>query len=165
MKYYTYMWIRSNGTPYYIGKGCRNRAFIVHRNKRVPVPERARIVIQYWASEQEAYEMEKWYIQFYGRKDLGTGILRNMTDGGEGGSQTGIKRGAITRLRMKNYANNRSVEHLEKIAQSKIGKPLPALIRAKISDTVSKTLRAQWAAGKYAGRKLVPWNKGRKKAA
>src|SRR5208283_4293589 len=50
----------------------------LHRPK-----ESARILIQFWSSEPEAFEMEKYYIRLFGRKDNGTGILRNMTDGGE----------------------------------------------------------------------------------
>lgn len=37
-------------------------------------------------SEAEAFQHEKYLIAVLGRKDLGTGILRNMTNGGEGSS-------------------------------------------------------------------------------
>jgi hypothetical protein len=82
--FYTYLWFRENALPYYVGKGKGDRAFIseghgVHRPK-----DRARILVQNWESEEKAFEMEKWWIAFYGRKDLGTGCLRNLTDGGEG---------------------------------------------------------------------------------
>lgn len=35
-------------------------------------------------TEAEAFELETFYINFYGRRDLGLGKLVNMTDGGEG---------------------------------------------------------------------------------
>jgi NUMOD3 motif-containing protein len=84
--FYTYLWFRENSLPYYVGKGKGDRAFVsdghgVHRPK-----DKARILIQNWESEEKAFEMEKWWIAFYGRKDLGTGCLRNLTDGGEGPS-------------------------------------------------------------------------------
>ena len=40
--------------------------------------------MQYYASEEEAFEAERFFIAFYGRADLGRGFLRNLTDGGEG---------------------------------------------------------------------------------
>jgi hypothetical protein len=88
--FYTYIWYRKDGSPYYVGKGKDNRAFIsdshgVHRPK-----DDSRILVQYWTSEAEAHEMERVFIDMYGRKDLGTGCLRNLTDGGEGTS--GLKR-------------------------------------------------------------------------
>lgn len=53
---------------------------------------------------EQACEKEKEFISLYGRADLNTGILCNMTDGGEG---------AVNRIFTK--------EHREKIRQSKIG--------------------------------------------
>jgi hypothetical protein len=86
MKFYTYLWFREDGTPYYVGKGRGKRAYtnVGHAVRRPK--ERSRIFVQCWESEEKAFEMEKWYISFFGRKDLGTGILRNMTDGGDGPS-------------------------------------------------------------------------------
>ena len=76
--FYTYFWLREDGTPYYVGKGVRNRAF------RKGCPPTYRIVIQEHPNEYEAFIVEKFFIDYYGRKDKGTGILRNRTDGGEG---------------------------------------------------------------------------------
>jgi hypothetical protein len=81
--FYTYQYLRENGTPYYVGKGTKSRAF-TDNSKYVPVPVKPRILIQYWGSESEALEMEKWWIAFWGRKDIQTGTLRNLTNGGEG---------------------------------------------------------------------------------
>lgn len=88
MSFYSYMWLRKDGTPYYVGKGQKRRAFIssahgVHRPK-----DRRRILIFPMLSETEAFESEKALIELFGRKDKGTGILRNLTDGGEGSSGT-----------------------------------------------------------------------------
>ena len=84
--YYTYAYLRKEDrTPYYIGKGKGKRAYD-RSTHRVRVPDdRDRIVfLKENVSEKEALAYEREMIQFYGRKDLGTGILRNMSDGGEG---------------------------------------------------------------------------------
>lgn len=84
--FYTYLWLRENGTPYYVGKGTKNRGFISW-NHGVNRPNAdARIVVQYWGSEGEALAMEEWWIALLGRQDNRTGILRNLTNGGERGS-------------------------------------------------------------------------------
>lgn len=88
--------MRKDGTPYYIGKGCRNRAW---DRKRSWIPDKSRIVLfESKMSEKAAFDLEKKLIKEYGRKDLGTGILHNLTDGGEGAS--GSKR---TEEQRKNY--------------------------------------------------------------
>ena len=81
-KYYVYEYLRENGSPYYIGKGSGFRAYC----KRPYKPkDKSRIkIIKDNLTEEEAFNLEINLIKQYGRQDLGTGILKNKTDGGEG---------------------------------------------------------------------------------
>jgi hypothetical protein len=83
MEFYSYLWLRSDGTPYYVGKGHGTRAF-TNRSHGVHCPQVSRILIFSMRSEGEAFESEIALIELFGRKDLGTGCLRNRTNGGEG---------------------------------------------------------------------------------
>ena len=94
--YYVYAYLREDGTPYYIGKGIGQRAWKhVKRDPTHPPKDTNRIVLlKEQLSETDAFDIEKQLISQYGRIDIGTGILRNRTDGGEGAR--GIIRPRIT---------------------------------------------------------------------
>ena len=75
-KFYTYLWLRADGTPYYAGKGIGRRAFKKYTH-RMPPPPNERIIIQEFECEEDAFFAEKFLIAFYGREDLGEGKLLN----------------------------------------------------------------------------------------
>ena len=82
-EYYTYFYLRRDGRPYYVGKGSNGR--VLAKDHYVVVPkERERIILQYHPSEAEAFEVEIFFIAYFGRIDRGTGCLHNHTDGGDG---------------------------------------------------------------------------------
>jgi hypothetical protein len=84
--YYTYAFLREDKTPYYIGKGRGNR--INYKNRAIKPPkDKSRIIfLKKNLTEAEAFKHEIYMIFVLGRKDLGTGILRNLTNGGDGAS-------------------------------------------------------------------------------
>jgi len=84
-RFYTYAYLRKDRTPYYIGKGAGNRVYSKNHNINLPPKERI-LFLKQNLTEQEAFKHEKYMITVLGRKDLGTGILHNKTDGGEGAS-------------------------------------------------------------------------------
>lgn len=82
--YYHYLYLREDGSPYYSGKGKGKRAWSTNHSVKLP-KDQSLIIITHWGlTELWALGLERWHIRWYGRKDNGTGILRNMTDGGEG---------------------------------------------------------------------------------
>lgn len=117
LRFYTYLWLREDGTPYYVGKGKNGRAFQRHRMGEAPAKDR--VIIEYHESEDDALEAEKFLISFYGRKDLETGSLINLTDGGENppvavkGTGLGKKQKPETRVkhRIAWFNNEKSQKH------------------------------------------------------
>jgi len=90
--FYVYAFLRSADSvvgpkysPYYIGKGSKNRAFSSKRVIARPNDDEFVVFIQEGLTEAEAYSLEKYCVAFYGRINNGTGILRNLIDGGQGG--------------------------------------------------------------------------------
>jgi hypothetical protein len=88
MYYYTYAFLREDKTPYYIGKGKDNRAYRRRNKGEIKQPkDKSRILIlKQNLTEEKAFRHEIYMIAVLGRIDLGTGILHNRTNGGEGSS-------------------------------------------------------------------------------
>ena len=84
--YYTYAYLREDKTPYYIGKGSGKRIYSKQRGINAPKDKSRIIFLKKNLTEAEAFKHEVYMIAILGRKDLGTGILRNLTNGGEGAS-------------------------------------------------------------------------------
>jgi len=107
--YYVYAYMNLNNLPFYIGKGKEDRAAYhileaskpnkKHSNKhklntiRDILAKNGEVVIKYIdtnLTEKLAFELECFLIELLGRRDNKTGILTNLTDGGEG--LTGLER-------------------------------------------------------------------------
>ena len=96
--YYVYAYLRTADlTPYYIGKGKGRRAYSKNRSIHFPSDKSRIVFYQTGLKEEDAFLLEKLYIKLFGRKDLGTGVLYNMTDGGDGAS--GIIKSDKTRIK------------------------------------------------------------------
>jgi len=82
--YYVYAYIYKDGSPYYIGKGSGNRAYDKHQRNLLPRDKSCIIILKDSLLEDEAYDLETELVESIGRLDLGTGPLKNLTNGGKG---------------------------------------------------------------------------------
>ena len=176
-KFYTYLYRDpKDGTPIYVGKGKDARALchfglktrlsnVLRKRKKegyVCVP-----IINYEVDEATALEMEKFWIDFYGRADLGKGTLFNLTDGGEGQSgakvsdatkqklsEAGLRRiqSEASRTKMsasmqgKNVGKVRSAETKAKLSAASARRGQPSYMRGKpMSEEAKAKQKATWA--------------------
>jgi hypothetical protein len=164
MEFYVYAWTRPDtGAVFYIGKGHGKRDVspkanpifkkIVAKLKAAGMqPTIARIHEN--LSEPMAFEMEREEILRFGRIDLGTGTLANLTAGGEGPSglvhseKTRRMRSASLLGKPKSEEHRANIsaaatgrtktpEHIEKIASQARGRKASADTLAKMSASQS----------------------------
>jgi len=150
-KYYTYAYLRDDDSPYYIGKGTGNRAWVRNPNERIQAPkDKSRILfLRRFDDEEQAFKHERFMIALFKRKVDG-GILINICEGGEGGSHT------------------KTEEHKRKIAKSNRGVKRSKETRAKMSASGKKKVFSPEHKAKLdkarKARKGKPWSKSRREA-
>ena len=133
-----------NNQPFYIGIGSESRANSKHHRsnwwKKIVNKVGYKVDVLYYDLTKElACELEIFLINLYGRIDLGSGILVNMTDGGEG-------------------TVNKSKETCRKISEKLKGKP-SGMLGKKMSDEHKAKIGS---ANKISLKGSVPWMKGKK---
>lgn len=176
-QFYTYLWLREDGTPYYVGKGKDDRAFYKHSHRFNPPPAK-RITIYPAESESEAFENEIALIWYYGRKDLGTGCLRNLTDGGENpprqvvGPMLGKKHSEETKRKMSaaregKKAPPRTEEQRKRMSEAGRGRKMPPCSestklkisqanKGRVMSEEQKQAISKALTGRTTGRKGIP---------
>jgi hypothetical protein len=161
--YYTYAYLRTDGSPYYIGMGHGKRAWDKRHSVSLPPKERIQLIREN-LTRQEAINLEKELISKYGRKDLDTGILHNRTSGGDGVSLPGKRNGMygrkhseetiskIKKARSKQIIRPRSDEHRKKM--SELQKERGGYGPKKHTDQTIKKIR-EANTGKPGSKKLL----------
>jgi len=144
-RFYVYAYLRQDNTPYYIGKGKQTRAWSKHDGGIHPPKDKTKIVIlEANLTNLGALAIERRMIRWYGRKDLETGILRNLTDGGDGSCSYIATQKTREKISMANSGRKlkpRTKEHSVALSKSLVGR--------KLGDDQLKKLKGR-----------VPWNKG-----
>lgn len=101
--FYVYLLVDDMGQPFYVGKGTSLRC-LAHEAEALNSlndTEKHRVIRRLWESsngvryivagyfqtDDEAHDEERQLIQKHGRRNKGTGILCNLSDGGEGNSR------------------------------------------------------------------------------
>ena len=119
---YVYIYFRPNMEPCYVGKGKKSRWLCHERyetNRRLwrAIQKNGgwlpKAKVKTGLTDEDAIELEKKLIKVIGRKDLGTGPLVNLTEGGEG--------------------CNKSPSTIEKMKKAQAGHPTSDEARAKMS--------------------------------
>lgn len=123
-KYYVYLHIKSSdGTPFYVGKGKGDRCSYIHRrgsfwDNVVNKHGFEVLMLEDNLNETLAFDLECYWIDRIGRRDLGTGPLINLTGGGEGTSGRIVSDKERKRIGNMNRGKTFSKETREKISEA-----------------------------------------------
>lgn len=149
-EYYVYQ-LRLSGSsfPFYIGKGKGRRAAyhftpsgLKSKSLKNSIIKKALTdgvevlteILFSGLSEPEALNKEVELIALYGRRDIGTGILANHTDGGDGTSGHVKTPETIAKISTAKTGKKRSPNTVKKMSIANTGKTMTDEARKKISN-------------------------------
>lgn len=177
-KFYVYIYLDQNGTPFYVGKGINGRwrphlrhsrqnSFLYNKLRKIGVENVAVSFALKNVCEECAHCCEIDLIATIGRRDLEEGTLCNLTDGGEGNS--GYVFSEKTKRKMSfakkgKPGHRQTAETKEKIKKSLKNHSVSQETRGKISTSNTGSKRTEETKRKMrkAHKGRVPWNKGKK---
>jgi hypothetical protein len=117
-RFYTYAYLREDRTPYYVGKGKGRRLYKKGKGEVGKPTDKSRIIfLKQNITEQEALNHEIYMIAVLGRIDLGTGILRNKTGGGEGCSGMICREDVKLKIKNSNLGKTHTQESKKKMSE------------------------------------------------
>jgi hypothetical protein len=165
--FYVYQYLTSDGVPYYIGKGSKNRINESHA-PWVEIPsEEFRQFVQINMEEKDAFDLEIKLIKQYGRKIDG-GILDNIkltrwvAQAGWKHSDTAkqkISKKNLGKIRTAEHRNNykgcKTAEHADNIRQA---------VKKLWEDPVYKAQRLEKIEATPFAHKGKPWSPARREA-
>jgi len=142
---YVYRHIRiDKNVPFYIGVGCSaNYARAKEKSRRSDLWKRIISKSDYCIeiimddlSWEDACEKEKEFISLYGRIDLGTGTLVNMTDGGDGTIGIVFTEERKNKISKILKGRKKTKEHKDKMSKAWLNRePISAETKKKMSDS------------------------------
>ena len=146
--YYVYAYLRSNGTPYYIGKGHGDRAWSRRRNINRPINSNRIIILEKNLTEIGAFALERRLIEWWGRKINGTGILANINPGGEGSQLKGKQNGMFGRTHTQLTKAKQSAKKKGKTWEEIYG--VEQALKLKKKKTGKKIIRKNYTPAKHS---------------
>ena len=134
-EYYTYAYLREDKTPYYIGKGKGKRIYSKQKYIKPPKDKLRIIFLKNNLTEAEAFKHEIYMIAVLGRKDLGTGILHNRTNGGDGVSGAIVSDETRRKIGEASKGRTHSEKTRRKLSEASKGKTHSEETKIKISES------------------------------